>query len=99
MEKRNNEKGQWLYGVIDKHAGFYKCPVEKDSRSLMNVVFRLPSEQLEDAFVKQGKAAGFVGMKGHRSVGGIRISMYNAIGPEVIKELVRYMEDFVKQNG
>ena len=99
MEKRNQEKGTLLYGVIDNHASFYKCPVEKDSRSLMNVVFRLPSEQLEDDFVKQGKSAGFVGLKGHRSVGGIRISMYNAIGPEVIKELVRYMEDFAKKNG
>jgi len=99
MEKRNQEKGGLLYGAIDKYPGYYTCPVDKDSRSLMNVVFRLPTEQLEDAFVKQGKAAGFLGLKGHRSVGGIRVSMYNTIGPEVIKELVCFMEDFAKKNG
>ena len=99
MERRNREKGGLLYGVIDRLAHFYRCPVEKDSRSLMNAVFRLPSERLEDEFVKEGKAAGWVGLKGHRSVGGIRVSMYNAIGPEVIRELAKFMEEFAKKRG
>jgi phosphoserine aminotransferase len=99
MKKRNGEKGKLLYGMIDKHPDFFRAPVEKDSRSLMNVVFRLPSEDLEGKFVSEGKAARFVGLKGHRSVGGIRVSMYNAISPEDIARLVQFMEDFVKKNG
>ena len=99
MKKRNEEKGKLLYGAIDKHPDFFRAPVAKDSRSLMNVVFRLPSEDLEAAFVSEGKAARFIGLKGHRSVGGIRVSMYNAISPEDIARLVQFMEDFAKKNA
>ena len=70
MESRNRAKGDRLYGVIAANSGFYSCPVAEDSRSYMNVVFRLPSEDLEATFVAEAKAAGMVGLKGHRSVAG-----------------------------
>ncbi len=99
LEKRNREKGQLLYGALDKNAGFYKAPVEKESRSLMNIVFRLPSEALEDKFVSEAKKNKMVGLKGHRSAGGIRVSAYNAVSVEDIQALVSFMESFAKANG
>lgn len=99
VQKRNEEKGKLLYGMIDKYPDFFKAPVEKDSRSLMNVVFRLPSEALEEEFVNEGKKRKFIGLKGHRSVGGIRVSMYNAINPEQIQELVKFMEEFAQKKA
>ena len=101
MEARNREKADLLYGAIDRLSGFYKCPVEKDSRSVMNIVFRLPSEALEDKFVAEAKkhSRPMVGLKGHRSVGGIRVSAYNAVSVEDIKALVGFMESFAKSNG
>jgi phosphoserine aminotransferase len=99
IEKWNEEKGQILYGALDKMSGFYKAPVEKESRSLMNVVFRLPSEALEEKFVAEAKKANMVGLKGHRSVGGIRASTYNAVSVENVKTLVSFMESFAKANG
>ena len=99
MERRNREKGELLYGAIDRHADFYRAPVEKDSRSYMNVVFRLPTEQLDEAFVAEAKKAGMVGLKGHRSAGGIRVSTYNAVTVENVKALVSFMEHFVKTRG
>ena len=75
VEAANRKKAARLYGAIDANAGFYGCPVEKESRSVMNVVFRLPSEADEERFVKEAKAKGMVGLKGHRSVGGIRASI------------------------
>jgi phosphoserine aminotransferase len=100
MEARNARKAAMLYGAIDENAGFFRCPVEKGSRSTMNVVFRLPSEALEEKFVSEAKkAAGIVGIKGHRSVGGIRISMYNAVDPGSVETLVGFMRDFAKTNG
>lgn len=99
IEKWNREKGEVLYGAIDKNASFYRAPVEKDSRSLMNIVFRLPTEALEDKFVGEAKKAGMVGLKGHRSVGGIRVSAYNAVSVENIKTLASFMESFVRANG
>src|SRR5262249_4475674 len=99
IEKANREKGRILYGAIDAHAGFYRCPVAKDSRSVMNVVFRLPSEALEENFVSSAKKAGMVGLKGHRSVGGIRVSMYNAVSVTWVQTLVDFMNDFAKRNG
>lgn len=98
MEARNREKANVLYGAIDKMADFYKCPVEKDSRSVMNIVFRLPSEAHEDRFVSEAKKAGMVGLKGHRSVGGIRVSAYNAVSVEDIRKLAAFMEDFSKKS-
>lgn len=99
MDKMNAEKGELIYGAIEGSGGFYNCPVEKESRSNMNVVFRLPSEDLEAKFVSEGKEAGFLGLKGHRSVGGIRVSMYNANGVESVKDVVAFMKDFASKNS
>jgi phosphoserine aminotransferase len=97
MEKINREKGRVLYGAIDAAPDFYRCPVEKKSRSLMNVVFRLPTEALEEQFVGEAKKAKMVGIKGHRSVGGIRVSTYNAVSLEAVQAMAAFMGDFVKK--
>lgn len=99
MEKQNREKGDLLYGLIDNSGGFYKNPINPPDRSLMNAVFRLPSEELEAKFIADSKEAGFLGMKGHRSVGGCRVSMYNATSVDSIKDLVEFMKDFQAKNG
>jgi phosphoserine aminotransferase len=99
IEKINREKGRLLYGTIDQHPDFYRCPVDKDSRSLMNVVFRLPTEALEEQFVADAKKAKMVGLKGHRSVGGIRVSTYNAVSLDSVKTLTTFMGEFAKANG
>lgn len=99
VEERNRKKGELLYGAIDRLGGFYRCPVEVGSRSLMNVVFRLPSEALEATFVSEAKKASLVGLKGHRSVGGVRASTYNAVSVEDVAALVSFMEDFARRNG
>jgi phosphoserine aminotransferase len=97
MEARNRRKAARLYGVIDANAGFFRCPVERQSRSVMNVVFRLPSEALEEAFVAEAKKRGMVGLKGHRSVGGIRVSTYNAVEPAWVDALCDLMAEFAKR--
>jgi phosphoserine aminotransferase len=99
MEKRNLEKASTLYEAIDGSGGFFRCPVDFASRSVMNVVFRLPSEALEEKFAAEAKKAHMVGIKGHRSVGGIRISLYNAVSIEWVKTLTHFMKDFAKANG
>ena len=99
IEKINNAKAAALYSAIDASNGYYNCPVRPDSRSRMNVVFRLPSEELEAKFVKEAKAAGMIGLKGHRSVGGIRASIYNAVPMEGVEKLVNFMNDFKKANS
>jgi phosphoserine aminotransferase len=99
MEEHNRNKGDRLYGVFDAFPDFYRCPVDKDSRSYMNVVFRLPSEELEAAFVAEAKSAGMVGLKGHRSVGGCRASIYNAMPREGVECLAEFMESFAKNHG
>jgi len=99
VEKRNEEKGKLLYGTIDGQGGFYKGTADPKSRSLMNVTFRLPSEELEAKFITEAQAAGFGGLKGHRSVGGIRVSMYNALEPAGIMALTDFMKEFAKKNG
>ena len=99
IQKINEEKARILYDAIDSSGGYYSNPVEKDSRSKMNVVFRLKSEELEDKFVKEAKAAGIIGVKGHRSVGGIRFSIYNANLVENVQKSVDFMKDFRKKNG
>lgn len=99
VEKQNREKAALLYGTIDAHSGFYRSPVEKAYRSTMNVVFRLPSETIEEQFVSEAKKLKMVGLKGHRSVGGIRVSIYNAVGLDWVKTLTDFMKDFVKKNG
>lgn len=99
MEARNREKADVLYGFIEENSDYYRCPVAEDSRSWMNVVFRLPDEEREQKFIKEGREAGFNGLKGHRSVGGCRVSMYNATPPEAIRDLVVFMKDFMQKNG
>jgi phosphoserine aminotransferase len=99
MQKVNDEKARILYDAIDSSGGYYNNPVDKDARSRMNVVFRLKSEELEEKFVKEAKAAGIIGVKGHRSVGGIRFSIYNANLVENVKKSVDFMKDFQKKNG
>ncbi len=96
-EERNRKKAGRLYGVIDKNPEFFRSPVEKESRSVMNVVFRLPSEDLEAQFIADAKKNGMVGLKGHRSVGGIRASIYNAATLEWVDALAGFMEDFAKK--
>jgi phosphoserine aminotransferase len=98
MAAINREKAQLLYGFMDR-SGFYRATAEADSRSLMNVTFRLPSEDLEKQFVEQALANGLGGLKGHRSVGGCRASIYNAITLEAVQALVDFMNAFEKENG
>ncbi len=99
MGKRNDDKTALVYGALDRMKDFYRCPVETAARSPMNVVFRLPTPALEDAFVAEAEAAGLVGLKGHRSAGGIRASLYNAVSLEDAKALVSFMETFAKTRG
>jgi phosphoserine aminotransferase len=94
----NQRKAAKLYAEIDR-TGFYKGHSAKACRSLMNVTFRLPSEELEAAFAKEAKAAGLDGLKGHRSVGGLRASIYNAFPEAGIDALVSFMQEFEKRNG
>ena len=96
MEKRNGDKANKLYAAIDGSDGYYRCPVETASRSVMNPVFRLPTEADEKRFVAEATSQGLVGLKGHRSVGGIRASIYNAMEPAGVDRLVEFMEAFRK---
>ena len=95
---RNQRKASKLYAEIDR-TGFYRGTAAKDCRSLMNVTFRLASEELEKAFVKESTAAGLDGLKGHRSVGGMRASIYNAFPDEGVDALVDFMREFEKKRG
>jgi phosphoserine aminotransferase len=95
----NREKARVLYDAIDASGGYYKGHAEPESRSLMNVTFRLPSEELENKFTKEATAAGLDGLKGHRSVGGIRASIYNAFPQEGVVRLVEFMREFQRVNG
>ena len=98
MAAHNERKAGKLYAEIDR-TGFYRGHAAPDSRSWMNVTFRLPSEELEKQFVQEATAAGFDGLKGHRSVGGLRASIYNAFPEEGIDALVGFMRDFEKRRG
>jgi len=97
MERINRQKADLIYGAIEARPDFYRSPVEKGSRSTMNVVFNLPTPELEEEFVKAGQKQGMVGLKGHRSVGGIRASIYNAVPLEAVQALVSLMGDFHKE--
>jgi phosphoserine aminotransferase len=99
IEQRNRAKAAAVYAAIDAHPGFFRAPIEKASRSVMNVVFRLATEDLEKRFVDEAKKEGMVGLKGHRSAGGIRVSLYNAVEPAWATELARFMEDFARRAG
>jgi phosphoserine aminotransferase len=98
MESENEEKAQLLYDAIDA-TDFYRGHADADSRSTMNVTFRLPSEELEKKFTAEATAQGLDGLKGHRSVGGIRASIYNAFPKAGVEVLVSFMKDFERRNG
>jgi phosphoserine aminotransferase len=98
VDKANQRKADKLYAEIDR-TGFYKGHAAKDSRSRMNVTFRLGSEELEKKFAKDATAAGLDGLKGHRSVGGMRASIYNAFPEAGVDALVQFMQEFEKKNG
>jgi phosphoserine aminotransferase len=98
MERRNKEKAELLYDAIDGSGGFYRGTAERASRSRMNVTFRMASEDLEKKFVEEAKAAKLVGLAGHRSVGGMRASLYNAFPKEGVEALVAFMKDFQQRN-
>jgi phosphoserine aminotransferase len=98
MEKVNKEKAALIYDFIDQ-SDFYQGTAAKDSRSLMNVTFRLPNEDLEKGFVAQAMEEGLGGLKGHRSVGGCRASIYNATDIWAVKDLVAFMAEFEKKEG
>ena len=98
MQRENEVKAQILYDAIDA-TDFYRGHADPDSRSLMNVTFRLPNEELEKQFAKEATAAGLDGLKGHRSVGGIRASIYNAFPREGVEALVSFMKEFERKNG
>lgn len=98
IEDINDSKSEALYEKIDS-TDFYRSPVEPASRSKMNVVFRLPTEELEEKFVKEASAKGMTGLKGHRSAGGIRASIYNAMPLKGVECLIDFMNDFEKANG
>jgi len=99
MERRAIEKANTLYNLIDSSKGFYTNPVDKNHRSRMNVVFRIKNDEaLENKFVKEAKELKLLGLKGHRSVGGIRASIYNAVLPEHVRELEKFMKAFLTKN-
>jgi phosphoserine aminotransferase len=99
VELRNRAKAAVLYEAIDANGDFYRCPVDRASRSVMNVVFRLPTEELEKKFIDEAMKHSMVGLKGHRSVGGLRASLYNAVEPEWVSALAQFMTDFAKRSG
>jgi phosphoserine aminotransferase len=98
VEKKNTRKADRLYAEIDR-TGYYRGHAQKDARSRMNVTFRLPSEELEKKFAKDATAAGLDGLKGHRSVGGMRASLYNAFPEAGVDALVDFMREFERTNG
>ena len=98
MERINREKAALLYDLIDQ-SDFYQGTADPDSRSLMNVTFRLPTEDLEKKFVEEALRNDLGGLKGHRSVGGCRASIYNATGIDAVKALTAFMAEFERKAG
>ena len=98
MERHNRAKAEKLYGAIDG-SGFYRNPVALEARSWMNVPFTLPSDELDKPFLEGAKAAGLVALAGHRSVGGMRASIYNAMPMAGVEALVQYMAEFQRRHG
>lgn len=98
-EQAAAERSGLLYDAIDRAGGFYRCPVDRQYRSTMNVVWRLPSEDLEKQFISEAQAAGMNGLKGHRSVGGCRASVYNAMPIEGARALAEFMDAFAAKHG
>jgi phosphoserine aminotransferase len=98
IEKINRSKAKMLYDVIDKSNGFYKGHAITDSRSLMNVTFNLSNPELEAKCIEEGLKRGLVGLKGHRSVGGMRASIYNAMPIEGVNALTEFLKEFQENN-
>ena len=98
IAKQNEAKAAKLYNIIDK-SEFYLCPVEEPFRSFMNVPFRLRREELEGLFLDRAEENGMFGLKGHRSVGGVRASIYNAVEEKAVDALIAFMAEFAKENG
>ena len=98
IEKRNITKAELVYKAIDESGGYYRGHAKSD-RSRMNITFRLPNEALEDQFAKEAKGSDLIGLKGHRSVGGMRASLYNAMPVEGSEALVKFMKEFQQKNG
>ena len=99
MEQINRAKADKLYAAIDNSGGYYRGSAVKHLRSIMNVTWRLPSEELEAKFLKEATALKMSGLKGHRSVGGCRASIYNAVGMDAIDALIALLKDFQAKNG
>ena len=98
MAERNQRKADKLYAAID-NSGFYANPVDPECRSRMNIPFTLSDNTLKDAFLSEASAIGLHGLKGHRSVGGMRASIYNAMPEAGVDRLVEFMEDFERRHG
>lgn len=98
MVQRNEAKAGYIYDVIDGSQGFYRGHADRDSRSLMNITFTLAEPELEKVFIQESEAQGFIGLKGHRSVGGLRASLYNAMPLEGAKELAAFMREFMSKH-
>ena len=99
MAEVNARKAGYIYDAIDDSNGFYRGHARKDSRSLMNITFTMADAELEKKFVDEGEREGFIGIKGHRSVGGLRASVYNAMPEEGAKALADFMKEFLRKNG
>jgi phosphoserine aminotransferase len=97
--RRNAAKAALLYSAIDQSNGFYRNEVQNSARSTMNVPFMLKDEALDKTFLKESEAAGLMGLKGHRALGGMRASIYNAMPLEGVQALVEFMKDFAVRNG
>ncbi len=98
IEKINRKKAKLLYDFIDNSNGFYRGHANKDSRSLMNITFNLPNKELEEKCVIEGFSNGLLGLKGHRSVGGMRASIYNAMTLDGVKKLIEFLKEFQEKN-
>jgi phosphoserine aminotransferase len=97
--EKNEQKADAIYQAIERNGEFYSCPVDEKVRSTMNVVFRLPTEDLEKQFIKEAEGKGMLGLKGHRSVGGCRASLYNAMPLDGAQSLAAFMDDFARKHG
>jgi phosphoserine aminotransferase len=99
IQQRNKTKAEMVYKTIDNSGGFYRGHAAPAARSVMNIPFRLPAVELEDTFASESKKADLIGLKGHRSVGGMRASLYNALGVDAAEALTNFMQDFQKKHG
>jgi phosphoserine aminotransferase len=99
MGERNRAKAERLYAAIDGSGGYYRNPVDPAARSRMNVPFTLHDSALDADFLKESEAAGLMALKGHKALGGMRASLYNAVPPEAVEALVQFMDDFARRHG